>query len=238
MFTVAKCRCLVIKSVLGISAITSSWAQGVSGSTGNIQGTVVSDSGAGLANATVALFPYSGPSRFSSTAVTSSMGAFAMKAIPAGRYNLCARPATPAYADSCLWGTPRLVLDVPAASGAPPIIIPLRRGSLLKVRLNDSAAFLAPLPSEKFPPHVLVGVWGPSRFVAAQAVRKDSSGIDFELPVPSDTPLRFRAYSRMVKLLIGANSPVAPQGYSTMLFFDSTKPAPPPLVLGAVGRLP
>jgi Carboxypeptidase regulatory-like domain len=203
-----------------------------------VQGTVVTDTSAAIANATVALFPVGDTSRFSGSTVTSAAGAFTFRSVPAGTYVVCARPASTAYTDSCLWGIPRVIAEVPGAPGAPSIVIPLKKTSVLKVRLNDSAAFLRPLPTEKFPPHVAVGVWGGRGFLHAHEVKKDSTGIDYELPVPADTPLPLRVYSRSVKLQLGGNSPIAPQGYSSMLFFDSKKPAPSPLVFATVGRLP
>lgn len=209
-----------------------------------VQGTVVTDTGAAIANATVALLPLTASSGPARTAITAGSGAFTVNSVPAGRYEVCARPATAAYADSCLWGIPRIFADVPAPFGARPIVIPLKKASLLKVRLNDSATFLRPLPTEKFPPHVIVGVWGGHRFLAAREVKKDSAGIDYELPVPADTALPLRIYSQKVRLQLGGNSaragssPVPPQGYSTVLFFDSKKPAPAPVTVGAVGRLP
>ncbi len=218
--------------------MTGSWGQGVPLVTGAVQGTVVDDSGAALANAKVLLRAVDPSSRFTANTVTSSIGAFNMKAIPAGRYVLCARPASSGHMDSCLWGMPRSIVDVPAGVATRSVVVGLKKTLLFKVRLNDSASFLKPLPTEKFPPHVVVGVWAASRFLPAHEVGKDAAGVDYELAVPFDTPLRFKVYSRYVKLLLTGNTAVAPQGYSTVLFFDSKKAVPPPLVLAAVGRLP
>jgi len=170
--------------------------------------------GAGIANATVALLPLttsSGPVR---TTISSRTGAFTVNSVPAGRYEVCARPATAAYADSFLWGTHRIIANVPAPAGAQPIVILLKKASLLKVRPNDSATFLQPLPTEKFPPHLVVGVWG-RRFLAAREMKKDSTGIDYELAVPADTALSFRPYGQKVRLQLGGtgagSSPVPPK---------------------------
>jgi hypothetical protein len=232
---------LLASCVLGGWLLPAGWGQGTPGSTGSVQGTVVTDTGAGIASATVALLPLttsSGPVR---TTISLRTGAFTVNSVPAGRYEVCARPATAAYADSCFWGTHRIIANVPAPAGAQPIVILLKKASLLKVRLNDSATFLQRLPTENVPPHVVVGVWG-RRFLAAREVKKDSTGIDYELAVPADTALSFRLYSQKVRLLWGGtgagSSPVPPQGYSTVLFFDSKKPAPASLTVAAVGRLP
>jgi Carboxypeptidase regulatory-like domain len=232
-------RWLLASCLVGGCIPQPGWAQGNPLSNGAIQGTVVSDSGAPLVGAAVTLLPFGSSSKFSGSVVSSGAGAFGMTAIPAGRYLLCARSSTPTYVDSCLWGIPRILVDVPRPSGSRPIVIPLKKASLLKARLNDSGVFLKPLPSEKFPPHVLLGVWGASQFIPAHEVKKDVTGIDYELPVPSDTPLRLRVYSRYVKLTMGGtSSPVDPKGYTTVVFFDSHKPPAPPLALAAVGRQP
>jgi hypothetical protein len=227
---------VLIRGAFYFSAAAVCWAQSAPFAT--IQGTVASTSGTPLARATVLLMPFAGSSKFITTVLASSTGTFTISSIPAGTYTVCARPATTGFVDSCLWGIPRVVVNLPLPSGNRPIVINLKPTSLLKARLNDSGVFLAAFPTEKFPPQVTFGVWGRNRFIPARAVKKDATGIDYELAVPSDTPLRANLYSRHVKLTVGANTPVNPRGYSTLLFFDSHKPAPPPLALAAVGRLP
>lgn len=195
-----------------------------SASLATIHGTVASTSGTPLPRTAVVLTPFGGSSKFVATVLASSTGTFTISSIPAGAYVLCARPATPGLVDSCLWGIPRIVVNLPLPSGNPPITINLKPTSLLQARLNDTGLFLAALPTEKFPPHVTFGVWGRSRFIVAHVVKRDATGIDYELPVPSDTPLRVNLYSRYVKLTVGASSPVAPQGYSPLLFLILTSP--------------
>jgi hypothetical protein len=227
---------LLFSSLLSISTAAACWSQATSLST--IQGTVTTSSGAALPRASVTLAPYGGSSTFVTAVVASPTGTFTISSIPAGTYVLCARTSTPGFLDSCLWGIPRIVVNAPFASGNRTIAIVLKQSSLLKARLNDAGFFLTALPPDKFPPAVTFGIWGATRFIPAHVVKRDATGIDYELSVPSDIPLHLNLYSRHVKLTVGSNSPIAPQGYSTILFFDSKKPAPAPLVIAAVGRLP
>lgn len=238
MLMVVRCRWLVVKFILGVYPIVDCLAQGVPVSSRIVQGTVVSDSGAAIANATVFVYPLNPLSRFTTNTVTTAAGGFSIAAVPAGRYGLCARPATSNFVDSCTWGITRLIVDVPVPPGARPISIHLKAASVLKIRINDTGGYLERRPTDKAGPHVLVGVLSLGKFVPAVVSGQDKTGIDYSLRVPSDTPLPLRVYSMNVKLQDSANAVVASQGYSSVIVQSSANPAPPPLVFSAVGRLP
>jgi hypothetical protein len=192
-----------------------------------------------VANATITLRSQAPASPFFSKVVSAKDGAFTLSAVPAGRFVLCAKAATADFADSCIWGQTQTVLEV--AKGAPTgqVIVRLMKSSVLQVRLNDSNGYLIKQPGDKALPHVLVGVWDSSgRFIPASEVKKDDSGVSYQLQVPADTPLNLKVYSRAVKLADQNNSPVAAQGYSAIVVHDSTKPPPPALVFSATGRNP
>ena len=237
MSRVAAVRFLFVRSILGDLAIADCFAQGVPVAIKTVQGSVVSGTGA-VANATVFVYPLDPLSRFTANTVTTAAGSFSIAAVPAGRYVLCARPATSNLADSCTWGITRLIVDVPVPAGAAPVSIHLKAASVLKVRINDTGGYLERRPTDKAGPHVLVGVLSMGKFVPAVISGQDKTGIDYSLLVPSDTPLPLRVYSMNVKLQDSAKAPVGSQGYSSVVVHSSANPAPPPLVFSAVGRLP
>jgi len=237
MFRVIESRLLLIRLILVSLAITGCWAQGVPLSTGTVQGTLVSESGAAIANSSVFLYPLDPLSKFTTKTAATAAGAFSIAAVPAGRYVLCARPSTPDFVDSCTWGITRLIVDVPAPTGTAPISIHLKAASILKVRINDAGGFLERRPTDKAGPHVLVGVLSLGKFVPALVSGQDKTGIDYRLQVPSDTPLPLRVYSSNVKLQDPAKASVASGGYSAVIVSSSAKPAIAPLTFTAVGRI-
>ena len=238
MSRVAAARFLFVRSILGALAIADCLAQGVPVATGTVQGSVVSGTGVAVANATVFVYPLDPLSRFTANTVTTAAGSFSIAAVPAGRYVLCARPATSNLADSCTWGITRLIVEVPVPAGAAPMSIQLKPASVLKVRINDAGGFLERRPTDKAGPHVLVGVLSLGKFVPALVSGQDKTGIDYSLQVPSDTPLPLRVYSSNVKLHDPANSSVASGGYSAVIVSSSAKRAIAPLTFTAVGRIP
>jgi len=237
MLNLVKSRWFSVQVVLGASAAAACWAQGVPVSTGSVQGSVVADSGVVMPNATVSLYPMGASSRFTAKVVTSASGAFTLSAVPAGRYIICARPATTAFVDSCTWGVTRLMLDVAPPARTPPIAIHLKPASVVKVRINDSGGYLQRRSTDKTGPHVLVGVWSLGRLVPADISGQDKTGIDYSLRVPLGIPLPLRVYSSNVKLEDPANAPVGTQGYSSVVLSSANLPSTT-LVFTAVGRLP
>jgi hypothetical protein len=238
MSRVAAVRFLFVRSILGALAIADCLAQGVPVATGTVQGSVVSGTGVAVANATVFVYPLDPLSRFTTTTVTTAAGSFSIAAVPAGRYVLCARPATSNLADSCTWGITRLFVEVPVPAGAAPISIHLKAASVLRVRINDTGGYLERRPTDKAGPHVLVGVLSLGKFVPALVSGQDKTGIEYSLQVPSDTPLPLRVYSSNVKLQDPAKASVASGGYSAVIVSSSAKPAIAPLTFTAVGRIP
>jgi Carboxypeptidase regulatory-like domain len=238
MSRVAAVPFLFVRSILGALAIADCLAQGVPVATGTVQGSVVSGTGVAVAKATVFVYPLDPLSRFTANTLTTAAGSFSIAAVPAGRYVLCARPATSNLADSCTWGITRLIVEVPVPAGAAPISIHLKAASVLKVRINDTGGYLERRPTDKAGPHVLVGVLSLGKFVPAVVSGQDKTGIDYSLRVPSDTPLPLRVYSMNVKLQDSANAVVASQGYSSVIVQSSANPVSPPMVFSAVGRLP
>lgn len=75
--------------------------------------------------------------------VSSAAGAFTFRSVPAGTYVVCARPASTAYTDSCLWGFPRVTAEGPAAPGASSILIPLKKTSCFEGSLERFRRVLA-----------------------------------------------------------------------------------------------
>lgn len=209
-------------------------------SPGNIPGKLLSATDRSpVAGATITLRSLAPANPFLTRVISAKDGAFALSAVPEGRFALCATAATSAFADSCVWGQTQTILEV--AKGAPSgqIVVRLMKSSLVQVRLNDANGYLAKQPVDKAPPHVLVGVWDRSgRFNPAREVKKDGNGITYELQVPADTPLDLKVYSRAVKLADQNNVPVPQQGYSMTVVHDSTKPPPAALVFSALGRNP
>ena len=238
MSRVAAVRFLFVRSILGALAIADCLAQGVPVATGTVKGSVVSGTGVAVVSATVFVYPLDPLSRFTANTVTTAAGSFSIAAVPAGRYVLCARPATSNLVDSCTWGITRLIVEIPVPAGAAPISIHLKAASVLKVRINDTGGYLERRPTDKAGPHVLVGVLSLGKFVPAVVSGQDKTGIDYSLRVPSDTPLSLRVYSMNVKLQDSAKAVVASQGYSSVIIQSSANPAPPPLVFSAIGRLP
>jgi hypothetical protein len=92
---------------------------------------------------------------------------------------------------------------------ATPTIV-LKKGVLLKVRVNDPAGLL-PAVKEDFlrPLNLIVGVvFGEGAFLRATNTGVDGAGRDYEMSVPAGTPLKLWVFSRHVTTADSRGLPV------------------------------
>lgn len=205
---------------------------------GGIQGKAVSDTdGSPFAGAAVMVYR-SGPApTLSRTVTTTADGSFAVSGLTPGRYGICVKPASGSFIDPCQWGdllkTVQVSDGLTAAAGA----IRLKPATLLRVRINDAAKALEKKNAETFAPHVLVGVFDVrGMFHPAMAAKKDSAGINYELPIPPDLPVTLRVYSAHVKLETEARAPVSAKGYQEVVL-QSQKSPPKQYTFNVTGRM-
>lgn len=193
--------------------------------TGVLSGTVTSDDGQMVAGATalytrvVVLKPgqfWHGPieqaqgeTPLSSSVQSDGSGHFTVAGLPPGNYLVCAEANGAPLLNPCKWAV-SYNANV-AAGGQATVSIVMQRGVFLNVRVNDPGGLLPLSPASPLDfPHLIVGVvFGAGGFVAAETVNVDTTGRDFQMPVPAEMPLSLWLHSRLVTV---ANSSQVPVG--------------------------
>lgn len=143
-----------------------------------------------------------------STVSSDANGAFSVSNLPVGEYLLCAEVPSGPYLDPCKWSVAQRT-TVSAGGVATPTIV-LKKGVLLKVRVNDPAGLL-PAVKEDFlrPLNLIVGVvFGEGAFLRATNTGVDGTGRDYEMSVPAGTPVKLWVFSRHVTMVDSRGLPV------------------------------
>jgi len=135
------------------------------------------------------------------SALTAANGSFTFTNLKTGMYAICAVPtassgATP-FVDSCLWQD-RNSLQVPLVPGQNKqgVVVPVRHGHPLKVRVNDPNASSPPPIGTTAANYLAIHVIGPSGLAQPVLIAsQDAKGRDHTLVVPYDTPLKLLVHS-------------------------------------------
>ena len=122
----------------------------------------------------------------------SSAGAFEAAGLPGGQYKLCAA-APEGYLITCLWFGAVDVILAPGSAATGKNIL-LRRGAVVRIRLDDPQSLLPAVETPAGERRAKIGVMSADGAFRPAAVRsRDSAGQDLVLTVPFDKPLRLWA---------------------------------------------
>ena len=207
---------------------------------GQIQGKVVAaKDGKPIGSATVSTYRVRPSPVVLGQSVTAKDGTFTISALPAGYYNLCILDKSGSYANPCEWVDPQTQIDVAGGKTAGPITLSLKATSVLQVHVNDVANALSQLASDASPSWVLVTVrvaGGAGHF--AVGANKSAAGVDYQVVVPFDTPLKLSVQSKGVALETASHAAVPAQGLAQDVLLDSSKAQQPTFVFNTTGRTP
>jgi hypothetical protein len=172
------------------------------------------------------------------SALTAADGSFTFPNLKTGMYAICAVPTAKTgapFIDSCLWQD-RNSLQVPLTPGENQqgIIVPVRHGHPLKVRVNDPNALLPAPIGATAANHLAIHVIGPSGLAQPVLIAaQDAKGRDHMLVVPYDTPLKLLVHSTTFVLKDATGNDLAE---TTTTSFTATQAGPPPLFVFNVDR--
>lgn len=180
---------------------------------GAIHGSVVTEEGVPLPGAVILYSrvtrllkvgnyyrPAPGETVMRRTVASAADGAFNVSNLPVGEYLLCAEVPSEPYLDPCKWASAQKV-TVTARSVVRPTVM-LKKGVLLKVRINDPAGLLPRAKEDLLSPlNLIIGVvFREGAFLRAVNTAADGTGREYEISVPTDTPLKLWVFSRHVAL--------------------------------------
>jgi hypothetical protein len=213
-----------IGSYLLCNALSASFlmAQG----TASIRGRVELDDGGVISGATVVAVRASattrspGPVQFFDS--TRSDGTFAFTSLEPGTYKICAQaPGTP-YVNECLWDLDPLLATVGTDVRSPEVVLRLKRGVPVDVRIEDPGNLLEASERERGGAQILVGIIAPSGlFHPTRVSAKTGEGRSHSIVVPFDTSVKIAIRSRKVVLDDQDGNRVQQPGDSTISFSRS-----------------
>lgn len=127
-------------------------------------------------------------------------GRFSVSDLPAGEYLLCAEVPSGPYLNPCRWSFAYRTTVSPGSVATPTVV--LKKGTLLKVRVNDPAGLLPSVKEDVSRPlQLIVGVvFGEGAFLRAKNTAVHGAGRDYEMSVPVSTALKLWVFSRHVML--------------------------------------
>jgi hypothetical protein len=135
-------------------------------------------------------------------------GAFKFSNLKAGTYVICGRvsdlkvaPESP-FVDSCAWrDASSLVVRLTPNNVKNNVVLTLKHGYLLKVRVNDPQKLLAPATGRFGGSQVSLSIAGPSAILQhIPMVNQDSTGRDHAIVIPFDTPHKLQIHTTNVVL--------------------------------------
>jgi hypothetical protein len=158
--------------------------------------------------------PAPGEAVVHSVVAADANGASALSGLPAGNYILCGWVPSGPYLDPCKWGVmPKATISPNAVSSA---TVVLRKGVLLKVRINDPQRLLPQTKDGPLGGPFVVGVkFGKGAFLGAENTGMDSAGRSYQMAIPVGQQLYLWIFSRRFALTDAANKPVNVSGAPT-----------------------
>jgi hypothetical protein len=214
-------------------------AAGSDPNTASIQGTVTArDTKKPLAGALVIARATPAFSTHQS-AQSAADGSFQLQNLPAGTYSLCVKPADDGYLDPCEWGQTASSVTVTAGQKSTGNLPTASAGSVLKIRIQDTAQLLFQKGKSGYLPDLLVGIFGPNgMFYPAHVANRDIRGLDLQLTIPFNTPLSLSVTSKAAKLA-DSTGVALPAGGAQAPFQHATgNPSPPSFTYTVTGVVP
>lgn len=171
--------------------------------TASISGKVREDTGAAVRSIVTAT-----SGNFFQRAFTGADGTFQFTKLPSGSYFLCAQtplmsgPKDDPFIDSCAWpdlSSPRLALA--AGQARIDVIVPVKRGYLLKIRVNDAGKLLTAPIGNNPASHLSLLLSGPAALQRNIPIAdQDSAGRTHSIVIPYDTPHKLFIHSASLAL--------------------------------------
>ncbi len=208
---------------LALSLPVAAQAQNSAG----ISGTVADDDGKAVAAVFVVAYRVQPLPSVASQSSTGVGGRFSITGLPAGVYTLCVQAPAGGYLDPCHWSLkpPQVILSAGQASAGNALRV--RKGSVLKVRVNDPGGLLQTTGRTGVPRQVVMGVWSPTTpFFPARPVGGDAMGMNYEVTIPFDLPVRFSMTSAHVRFADATAIPVGASGFSEVVQHRTGEVAP------------
>ncbi|HEY3838511.1 MAG TPA: carboxypeptidase-like regulatory domain-containing protein [Bryobacteraceae bacterium] len=177
-------------------------------STGSIQGTVLDQGNNKAISGAYVTATRSGLPPSSQTVKSASDGSFQLQGLSAGTYTVCVQVVSQAYLNPCDWSgngrapvNPANSVSINAGQKSTGTTLKLQTGSILTVKMQDTAQLLNQKTKSGYAPDLMLGVAGPARtFHQMRAAAADATGTTYQVVVPFDMPLNVQVKSRALKL--------------------------------------
>ena len=163
-------------------------------------------------------------------------GAFIIRGLTAGNYQVCVQAQGDEYLDPCDWNGAAVGIVLAAGEASSSIKIPLSRASVLQVQIMDEQGAMGQLTKDGRQPDLSVGVWGPRGLyyparAESRAVHQGGPEVDtrvhhYRLAVPRDTTLKLHVASTDLELG-DADGVALPANASPQAFQHATGDANP-----------
>lgn len=202
-----------------------------------IRGAVTDDKGRALSGVLVTAVLNAGPP-LARTSTSAADGSFQIQGLPAGPYSLCAQLPAGGYLDPCQWSLNPTSLTLIAKQVSTGNAVTLRKGSIVKIRMQDPGRLLAQKTRDGRQPHLLIAVPALRGLNAAQQTGKDSNGADYEVTVPNDSSLTIQVVSRDLKLGDKLGNPLANNSAREAFQHGSADPNPKTFSYTVLSQLP
>jgi hypothetical protein len=128
-------------------------------------------------------------------------GAFAFTGLEAGIYHFCASLPGSTWLNNCDWETKRIVVQLNANQMTKDVVVSLKRGVALPIRIDDAGGLLDKNEKSRAGAHVLVGVGTTSgMFQPAAVTASDKQGRTHEVLIPFDAPVKLVVQSDLFQM--------------------------------------
>jgi hypothetical protein len=229
----------------------------VAAASGQVQGKILLESDSSpLSGATITLVPINisvaplsatpisgsnggstGSGAATATTTSGKDGTFSVSGLAPGQFAICVKDPLGTVTDPCAWRDSRTTVTVVANSPSTGVVVRVKKASVVRIRLNDAIQALAKKATDSAPPHVLVGAFDlRGMFHPALEVHKDSTGTDYQLAIPVDSPIRMTVYSTQIKLADSVNTAISSQGFSGTFVQISSDSQTKTFTFNTVGR--
>lgn len=182
-----------------------------------VSGRVLDDAGLPVTGARIRAVPLAAVGAAAASREANAAGAadgsFALNALPAGLYQLCADAPGKELLDPCLWDkrpTPVTVGDRPLTGMA----VQLKRGATLSIRVDDPGKTVQ-AAEKSGKGHLLVGVWSANgTFHPARVTTEDAGGRTYSLTLPVGIAAKLSVNAMALNLRDTAGKAIAGGGVS------------------------
>lgn len=182
-----------------------------------IEGILSGDDGTAITGGSVMARRASAPSvraaRTDWHATSGDRGLFRFEGLPDGQYALCAQVPSSTWINPCAWGLRPPVMTISVGRPAASVIVVLKRGVLVPVRVDDPGQRLSQHEGKTPGAHLLLGIDSDaSVFQPASVASQDTAGRNYRIVIPFDLPVRLVVGSSFFQMSDAAGSPLPRTG--------------------------